>query len=55
MISEKGIRASINDILLKNNSISGVISMVAKGGSAVLTKDIIKLMQILIDIEMKTF
>ena len=55
MISEKGIRASINDILLKNHSISGVISMVAKGGSAVLTKDIIKLMQILIDIEMKTF
>jgi len=55
LISEKGIVPTINEILFKDNSALGVIGMMAKGGAAVFGKDIIKLMQMLIDVEMKMF
>jgi hypothetical protein len=55
LVSEKGIVPAINEILFKENTAKGVLSMLAKGGSALLTKDIIKLMQILIDLEMRIF
>lgn len=55
LISEKGIMPTINDILFKNNSILGAVGMMAKGGSALINKDVMKLMQMLIDIEMKMF
>lgn len=55
LISEKGIVPTINEILLKDNSALGVLGMISKGGAAVLGKDAIKLMQMLIDIEMKMF
>jgi hypothetical protein len=54
-ISEKGIFPTINDVLFKDNTTIGILSMIAKGGVAVVGKDIIKLMQMLIDVEMKTF
>jgi hypothetical protein len=54
-ISEKGIFPTINDVLFKENTALGILSMVAKGGMAVVGKDIIKLMQMLIDVEMKIF
>jgi len=55
LISEKGIVPTINEILFKDNSAFGVLGMMAKGGAAVLGKDAIKLMQMLIDVEMKMF
>jgi len=55
LISEKGIVPTINEILLKDNSKLGVLGMVAKGGAAVLGRDAVRLLQILIDIEMKIF
>lgn len=55
LVGEKGIPMAINEILLKGNSAKNIFGMIAKGGSAVLTKDIVKLMHILIDIEMKIF
>jgi len=55
IISEKGIFPAINEVLFMNNSALGVIGMLAKGTSAVLTKDVIKMMQMLIDAEMKIF
>jgi len=55
LISEKGIIPTINEMLFKDNSALGVIGMMAKGGAAVFGKDIIKLMQMLVDIEMKMF
>ncbi len=55
LISEKGIIPTINDILFKDNSALGALGMVAKGGAAVFGKDAIKLMQMLIDVEMKMF
>ncbi len=55
LVAEKGILPAINEVLFKDNSMSGVLGMVAKGGMAVLSKDAIKMMHMLIDVEMKMF
>lgn len=55
LVAQKGIPQALNDILLKNNSFTGILNMISKGSSAILSKDIIKLMQALVDIEMKIF
>ncbi len=55
MVAEQGIPQTINELLIKGQSIKSMVGMIAKGGSAVLTKDLVKLMQILIDMEMKMF
>ena len=54
LVAEKGIVPAINEILFKDNSAKDIIGM-TKGGTAVLSKDAIKMMQMLIDIEMKMF
>jgi len=55
LVAEKGIMPAINEVLFKDNSTVGVIGMMAKGSMAVLGKDAIKLMQMLIDVEMNIF
>jgi hypothetical protein len=55
LLAEKGILPAINEILFKDNSAFGFLGMMAKGGMSVLGKDAIKMMQMLIDIEMKMF
>jgi len=55
LISEKGIIPTINEVLFKGNSSMGVLGMIAKGSAAVFGKDAIKMMQMLIDVEMKIF
>jgi len=55
LISEKGIIPTINDVLFKDNSALGVLGMMAKGGAAIINKDVVRLMQMLIDIEMRMF
>ena len=55
LIAEKGILPTINEVLFKDNSALGVLGMVTKGGMAVLGKDEMKMMQMLIDTEMKMF
>lgn len=55
LVAEKGIFPAINEILFKDNSAMGILGLVAKGGMAVLGKDAIKMMQMLIDVEMKMF
>lgn len=55
LISEKGIIPTINEVLFKDNSALGIIGLMAKGGAAVFGKDAVKLMQMLIDMEMKMF
>ena len=55
LVAEKGIMLAINEVLFKDNSAKGIIGMVAKGSSAVLGKDAVKMMQMLIDVEMKMF
>ena len=55
MVAELGIPQTLNELLFKGNSAKSVFDTLVKGGAAVLTKDIVKLMQILIDMEMKMF
>lgn len=55
MVAEKGIFPAMNEILFSNNTASGVLGMIAKGGTALISKDAIKLMQMLIDLEVKMF
>jgi len=55
LVAEKGIMPAINEVLFKDNSARGILGMVAKGSSAVLGKDAVKMMQMLVDVEMKMF
>ncbi|MBH49863.1 MAG: hypothetical protein CMG69_03825 [Candidatus Marinimicrobia bacterium] len=55
MVSEKGLLQTINEVIYKENSFRGIVKFISKGGSALISKDIIELMKILIDIELKMF
>ena len=55
LVAEKGIMPAINEVLFKDNTASGILGMLAKGSAAVLTKDAIKLMQMLVDVELRAF
>lgn len=55
LVAEKGILATINEVLLSNNSAMGVLGMITKGGMALWSKDAIKTMQMLIDVEFKMY
>lgn len=55
LVAEKGIFPAINEVLFSNNTVAGALSMIAKGSMAVLGKDTIKMMQMLIDAEVKIF
>lgn len=55
LVAEKGILPAIQEIILNDNSAKGLINLIAKGSSAIFTKDAIKVMQMLVDIEMKIF
>ena len=55
MVNELGIIPAINDVLFKNNSMSGKLSMITKGASIVVTKDAMKMMEMLIDVEYKIY
>lgn len=55
IVAEKGLLPAINEILFSNNTTAGVVGMLAKGVSAVFFKNAIKLLQMLVDSEMKMF
>jgi hypothetical protein len=55
MVAEKGIFPAISDVLFTDNTAMNVLGLLAKGGMAVLGSDAIKMMQMLIDVEMKMF
>lgn len=54
-VAEKGIFGAIKSTLLEDNTAAGAISMIARGGSTLFDKDILKVMRLLVDMEMKTF
>jgi len=54
-VAEKGIFGALKDTLLADRSAGEIISIVAKGGASLFEKDLIKVMQLLVDIEMKIF
>ncbi len=55
LVAEKGILPAVNEVLFKDNTAKNVLGMIAKGSMAVLSKDAMKMMQMLIDVEMKMF
>lgn len=55
MVAEKGILSTINEVIFKGNTTLDVFRMFSKGATAALTKDVIKMMQMLIDAELKMF
>ena len=55
MVNELGIFPAINEVLFKGNTASGVLGMIGKGASFVFTKDAMKMMEMLIDVEYKMF
>ncbi|WP_276962600.1 hypothetical protein [Bacteroides graminisolvens] len=55
MVNELGIFPAINEVLFKGNSTMGVLGMMGKGAMAVFTKDAMKMMEMLIDVEFKIY
>jgi hypothetical protein len=54
-VAEKGIFGALKEFILADSSAGDIISMLAKGGMTLFEKDMIKVMQILVDMEMKMF
>ena len=54
-VTEKGIFRGLKDTILADSSAGEVVGMLTKGGLSLFEKDIFKVMQLLIDIEMKIF
>lgn len=55
MVNELGIFPAVNEVLFKGNTAGGVLGMIGKGASALFTKDAMKMMEMLIDVEYKMF
>lgn len=55
MVNELGLIPAINEAIFKNNTGMGMLSMIGKGASAVFTKDAMKMLEMLIDVEYKMF
>jgi hypothetical protein len=55
MVSEHGIMGALKEMLLKDNSAGKIFGLMTKGGAALVTKDVNKLIHILVDVEMKMF
>ena len=54
-VAEKGIFGAIKDTIIDGSGTGEIAGMLAKGGISLLTKDMLKVMQLLIDVEMKIF
>jgi len=54
-VAEKGIFGALKDTLMADSSAGEIIGMLTKGGASLFEKDMIKVMQLLVDIEMKIF
>lgn len=55
MVNELGIFHAISEVLFKGNSTGGVFSMIGKGISAAWSKDALKMMEMLLDVEFKIY
>lgn len=54
-VAEKGIFGALKDVVVSDNSMADIMGLVTKGGASIFEKDMIKVMQMLIDVEMKIF
>ncbi len=55
LIAEMGLVPALHSVLTRNNSALKMLGVIAQGGVAILSKDAIQLMRMLVDIEMKIF
>lgn len=55
LVAEKGILPTLKEVLFENNSTGGLLGMLSKGGMALVGRDEIKAMEMLIDVEMRAF
>jgi hypothetical protein len=54
-VAEKGIFGALKDVILADNTAGDIIGMVAKGGMSLFERDMLKVMEILVDMEMRIF
>jgi hypothetical protein len=54
-VADKGIFGALKDAIITDSSTVDVVSMLTKGGFSLFEKDMLKVAQILVDIEMKMF
>jgi len=55
IVAEKGIFGAINEVLVSDSNAGELLGMIGKGSKILFDKDIIKTMQLLVDVEMKIF
>ena len=54
-VAEKGIFGAISEYILADSSAGDIVGMVVKGGVSLFEQDMLKVMQLLVDMEMKIF
>jgi hypothetical protein len=54
-VAEKGIFGALSEYILAGSSASDIVGMVVKGGMSLFEQDMLKVMQLLVDMEMKIF
>ena len=54
-VAEKGIFGAITDVLVANNTVGNLVSMLGRGGLGLLKQDPLQIMRLLVDAEMKMF
>ncbi len=54
-VAEKGIFGALKDTIIADSTAGSIVGMLTKGGMSLFEKDMLKAMQLLIDIEMKIF
>lgn len=54
-VAEKGIFGALKEFILADSTAGDIVGMLAKGGMTLFEKDMIKVMQLLVDMEMKMF
>ena len=54
-VAEKGIFGALKDVILADSTAGNIVSMVAKGGMSLFERDMLKVMEILVDMEMRIF
>jgi len=54
-VNEKGIVGTLKDVIFPGSSIGEVFGAIARGGKSIIKQDIIEIMKLLIDIELRMF
>ncbi len=54
-VAEKGVLGAIKDVLFAGNQVSSAFGMLVRGGTAVLTRDPVELMTLVVDTELQMF